>query len=225
MENSFESHTDNLKKNLNSIQNYMKRFKGSIMGDFDDLIDSALAVVDGGLPFKDIALQYIEENDSYKHLSREELANKEYEINTKGTDFTDSMLKLSEALYENNQLVKMKSEENYEEVRIHLYSLFVYIIAIFEDYLKKILKEDKSLNDLIISIDKSFQMNKIAGKNWTKEMRGFKKIRNEIVHSIGDINSNEDLYVTMDGTIRPLLHTIDEFIYLYRSLLKKTIKF
>ncbi|MDY8021997.1 hypothetical protein [Paenibacillus polymyxa] len=224
MDNTFEMQTDNLRKNLNSIQNYMTRFKGSVMSDFDELFDSAFDTINKTLPLKDLVTQAIDRTVTYMQIDKEELLDKELEINIEMNNFNSSMLEVTEKLKENGQLIKAKSEDNYEEMRIHMYSLFIYIIAIFEDYLKKVLKQDKNLNELLKVTKELFESKNIDSKNWNKKIRDFQGTRNKLVHKIGDINSSEYLYVTVNKDIKPLLSTINEFVDLYRSLIDKQSK-
>ncbi|OIA98722.1 hypothetical protein AK95_16305 [Paenibacillus sp. LC231] len=224
MNNIFEMHTENLMKNLNSIEKYMTRFKGSIMSDFDELFDSAFEVINKTLPFKDIANQAIDRTATYMNISREELLEKEFEIDIEMNSFGSSMLEVTEILEENGQLMKTKGEENYEEVRIHIYSLFIYVIAIFEDYLKKVLQQNSNLNELLNVTKQLFEYNNINYKDWNRKIRRFQGIRNKLVHKIGEINSNDYLYITVKKDIKPLLSTINEFIDLYRLLIDKQSK-
>ncbi|URJ35054.1 hypothetical protein MF625_004377 [Paenibacillus polymyxa] len=75
-------------------------------------------------------------NDGYSGQKEIEIT---IEMNATPLFVTDLQNELSKA----TELIKLSSENAYAETRVHIYSLFTYIIVIFEDYLKKVLTKRK----------------------------------------------------------------------------------
>lgn len=122
MNNSFEIHTENLKRNLESVQRYMERFKDSIKGD---------------LPFKDLISEALKKIESEEQINESHSNKKESEITIEMKTSPFFIAELEDELSKTTELIKLSSENAYAETRIHIYSLFTHIITIFEDYLKK----------------------------------------------------------------------------------------
>ncbi|GIO35801.1 hypothetical protein J41TS12_06620 [Paenibacillus antibioticophila] len=218
MNNAFEVHTENLNKNLESVQRYMERFKDSITGDFEKIFDTTIESINDVFPLKDIISQTLDKVRSNEQFSEDMLNNEEIEITIEMNN-KFLLTELEDALSKTTDLIRFTSEKNYAEVRIHIYSLFTYIIAIFEDYLKKILGSDGRFNDLLKSAKELFESNNINSNEWYRKIKGFQLIRNRIVHQNGEVNSSQYLLVTVNKDIKPLISTIDEFIEKYRTLL------
>lgn len=78
MNNSFETHTENLNRNLESIERYMRRFIDSIKGDLDRAYDTTFESINNALPFENLfsgALNQIkpEEQSNEGYLDQKEI--------------------------------------------------------------------------------------------------------------------------------------------------------
>lgn len=221
MNNSFEIHTENLNRNLESVERYMGRFKDSINGDLDKAFDTTFESINNLLPFKDLiseALNKIkpeeQSNEGYSDQKEIEIT---IELNSTPLFVTNLQNELSKA----TESIKLSSENAYAETRIHIYSLFTYIIVIFEDYLKKVLNKEETFNNLLASVNDIFKFNNINANNWFRKIKRFQKIRNLIVHKNGERNPGQYLLLTVNDDLMPLIRTINEFVEKYRYLLKR----
>ncbi|MEC0243646.1 hypothetical protein P4H66_27935 [Paenibacillus dokdonensis] len=221
MNNSFEVHTENLNGNLESVERYMGRFKESIKGDLDKAFDSTFESINNVLPFKDLISESLTKNKpkeqsnyGYSDLKEIEIT---IEMNSNPLFVTDLQNELSKA----TELIKSSSENAYAETRIHIYSLFTYIIVIFEDYLKKVLNKEETFNDLLTIVSDTFKSNNINANKWYRNIKRFQRIRNLIVHKNGERNPGQYLLLTVNDDLMPLISTINEFVEKYRYLLKR----
>lgn len=221
MNNSFEIHTENLNRNLESVERYMERFKGSIKGDLDKAFDTTFESINNVLPFKDLiseALNKIkseeQSNDSHSDQKEIEIT---IEMNPTPLFVTDLQNELSKA----TELIKLSSENACAETRVHIYSLFTHIIVIFEDYLKKILKKEESFNNLLANVNDTFKSNNINANDWYRKIKRSQRIRNLIVHKNEERNPGQYLVVTVNDDLKPLISTINEFVEKYSYLLKR----
>ncbi|MDO3413400.1 hypothetical protein QWJ34_26865 [Saccharibacillus sp. CPCC 101409] len=222
MNSSFEVHTEQLNKNLETIERYMERFKNSIRQDMDKAFDITLDHINNSLPFKNLISEVLDKVNFEELREENQVKQNEIELTIEMNSIPPFFTDLKDNMSEAAGLMKISSENAYAEARIHIYSIFTHIIVVFEDYLKRILEKEDSFNNLLTYVNETFKSNNINANSWYRRIKKFQRVRNLIVHKNGEQHPGQYLVITVNDDLKPLIKSINEFVEKYRELLKKS---
>ncbi|MGG1514912.1 hypothetical protein ABE504_05835 [Paenibacillus oryzisoli] len=231
----FEEITQKLNEHLDSVMQYMFKYKNSMLEERDRVTGVVEAMFSAHVPSLisiKTALDIMIDDFVRITKMKAELSSEDEELLSMRMKHLINLTNESQSEIENTgDLISkfLNGRKVDDEVSIHNYSIYVYIVSIYEKYLYDIARMNN--NDLVkytgfggaITYYRDNYIN--VFKNWYASAIEINKIRNCLVHNNGIFVGRDEskdvkekkMLIRKKHEIQFLLNNISEFIAIYRT--------
>ncbi|MEK5142613.1 hypothetical protein [Paenibacillus sp. FSL M7-0134] len=183
----FRALTDGLLRRLEALDFYTEGFlkgkyieAGEKINDIEKIVSRAKDLIRRLEAATQMLTQHIESDETKKILPEEYIVS---HIDETVLKMQNSTIEIKRKVAEFNDFLRI--QETLPDYKIHNYTIYIYIVSIYEVYLQRVIGKKDNLEKLI-----KHMPNNIEWNSWKKSANEIRSIRNVIVHNEG-VNDKE----------------------------------